>query len=68
MHALTKDQLAIRQVETMDIAKDTSDYWSYIIGGSNIDLSQFQSARTGRGPLLDGWQVRPSCLFIHCVN
>ncbi|XP_057781752.1 uncharacterized protein LOC131000034 [Salvia miltiorrhiza] len=56
VHGLTKEQLAIRQVETLDIASDASDYWSYIIGASNFDFSQFQSARTGRGPLLDGWQ------------
>ncbi|KAK6144494.1 hypothetical protein DH2020_021314 [Rehmannia glutinosa] len=53
---LTKEQLAVRQVEMLDIATDTSDYWSYVVGCSNIDFSQFQSARTGRGPLLDGWQ------------
>lgn len=57
MHGLTKEQLAIRQVETLDIASDYNDYWSYIIGASNLDFSQFQSAQTGRGPLLDGWQV-----------
>ncbi|KAI3461466.1 hypothetical protein Pfo_018129 [Paulownia fortunei] len=58
VHGLTKEQLAIRQVEMLDIASDTSDYWGYIIGSSNIDFSQFQSARTGRGPLIDGWQDR----------
>ncbi|KAL7085062.1 hypothetical protein ABFS82_14G246500 [Erythranthe guttata] len=58
VHGLMENQLAVRQVETMDIATDTSDYWSYIIGSSNIDFSQFQSSRTGRGPLLDGWQER----------
>ncbi|KAL1558116.1 phosphatidylinositol transfer protein 2-like isoform X2 [Salvia divinorum] len=56
VHGLTKEQLAIRQVETLDIASDSNDYWSYMIGSSNFDFSQFQSARTGRGPLLDGWQ------------
>ncbi|KAG6432831.1 hypothetical protein SASPL_104419 [Salvia splendens] len=56
VHGLTKEQLATRQVETLAIASDTRDYWSYIIGASNFDFSQFQSARTGRGPLLDGWQ------------
>ncbi|KAL2239799.1 UNVERIFIED_CONTAM: Phosphatidylinositol transfer protein alpha isoform [Sesamum indicum] len=56
VHGLTEEQLAVRQVETIDIASTVNDYWSYIIGSSNIDLSQFQSARTGRGPLTDGWQ------------
>lgn len=57
MHGLSKEQLAIRQVETLDIASESNDYWSYMIGASNTDISQFQSAQTGRGPLLDGWQV-----------
>lgn len=57
MHGLSKEQLAIRQVETLDIASESNDYWSYMIGASSTDFSQFQSARTGRGPLLDGWQV-----------
>ncbi|KAL0460667.1 UNVERIFIED_CONTAM: Phosphatidylinositol transfer protein alpha isoform [Sesamum latifolium] len=56
VHGLTEEQLAVRQLETIDIASTVNDYWSYIIGSSNIDLSQFQSARTGRGPLTDGWQ------------
>ncbi|KAL3850755.1 hypothetical protein ACJIZ3_012637 [Penstemon smallii] len=56
VHGLTKEQLAIRQLEMMNIASDTSDYWSYVVGSSSIDFSQFQSSRTGRGPLLDGWQ------------
>ncbi|XP_047971689.1 phosphatidylinositol transfer protein 2-like isoform X1 [Salvia hispanica] len=56
VHGLTKEQLAIRQVEALDIASDYNDYWSYMIGASNFDFSQFQSAQTGRGPLLDGWQ------------
>ncbi|KZV48533.1 phosphatidylinositol transfer protein 1-like [Dorcoceras hygrometricum] len=56
-HCLTKEQLASRQVEMIDIANDTSDYWSLVVGRSNFDFSQFQSARTGRGPLLDEWEV-----------
>ncbi|KAL8525518.1 hypothetical protein ACS0TY_014948 [Phlomoides rotata] len=56
VHGLTKEQLAIRQVEMLDIASDVNDYWSYLVGSSNIDFSQFQSTQTGRGPLLDGWQ------------
>ncbi|XP_073156289.1 uncharacterized protein [Henckelia pumila] len=55
-HCLSKEQLAARQVEMIDIANDTSDYWSLVIGSSDFDFSQFQSARTGRGPLLDVWQ------------
>ncbi|XP_075489902.1 uncharacterized protein LOC142528693 [Primulina tabacum] len=55
-HCLSKEQLATRQVEMIDIANDTSDYWSLLIGSSDFDFSQFKSATTGRGPLLDGWQ------------
>ena len=57
MHCLSKEQLANRQLENIDIASAASDYWGYIVGISGIDLSKFQSARTGRGPLLEGWQV-----------
>lgn len=67
MHGLTKEQLEIRQVETLDIASDTTDYWSYIVGPSNFDFSQFQSARTGRGPLLEGWQVGISSSFLQSL-
>ncbi|KAL3616410.1 hypothetical protein CASFOL_039800 [Castilleja foliolosa] len=56
VHELNKEQLAIRQVEMLDIATYANDYWSYVIGSSDIDFSQFKSAQTGRGPLLDGWQ------------
>ncbi|KAL3530615.1 hypothetical protein ACH5RR_009937 [Cinchona calisaya] len=58
VHGLSKTELATREVETIDIASDTRDYWSYIIGRNSIDFSIFQSAMTGRGPLLDGWQER----------
>ncbi|XP_051143365.1 uncharacterized protein LOC127259799 [Andrographis paniculata] len=60
VHGLTEEQLSLRQVEMLDIASNANDYWSYVIGSSNIDLSQFQSARTNRGPLLDGWQANCS--------
>ncbi|KAL6577276.1 hypothetical protein OROMI_011552 [Orobanche minor] len=56
VHGLTKEQIAVRQVEMLDIASYTNDYWSYVIGSSDADLSQFKSARTSRGPLLEGWQ------------
>ncbi|XP_027086669.1 uncharacterized protein [Coffea arabica] len=56
VHGLSKNELAAREVEVLDIASTASDYWSYIIGRNNIDFSTFQSARTGRGPLLEGWQ------------
>lgn len=56
VHGLSKNELAAREVEILDIASATSDYWSYIIGRNNIDFSTFQSARTNRGPFLEGWQ------------
>ncbi|KAE8691764.1 Phosphatidylinositol transfer protein 1 isoform 2 [Hibiscus syriacus] len=56
VHGLNEEQLAARQVETIDIASAEPDYWSYAIGSSNFDFSKFKSAKTGRGPLLDGWQ------------
>ncbi|KAK4370367.1 hypothetical protein RND71_009842 [Anisodus tanguticus] len=56
VHDLRKQQLAARQVEIIDIASAVSDYWSYIVGRSTEDLSNFKSARTGRGLLLNGWK------------
>ncbi|PKI62568.1 hypothetical protein CRG98_016990 [Punica granatum] len=56
VHCLNKQQLAARQVEIIDLASAATDYWSYIIGGSGVDFSKFKSAKTGRGPLLEGWQ------------
>ncbi|KAK8707445.1 hypothetical protein V6N13_058506 [Hibiscus sabdariffa] len=56
VHGLNEEQLAARQVEIIDIASAEKDYWSYAIGSSNFDFSKFKSAKTGRGPLLDGWQ------------
>ncbi|KAK4717861.1 hypothetical protein R3W88_016199 [Solanum pinnatisectum] len=43
-------------VEAIDIASATTDYWSYIVGRNNVDFYNFQLARCGRGPLLEGWQ------------
>ncbi|XP_019234794.1 PREDICTED: phosphatidylinositol transfer protein 1-like isoform X1 [Nicotiana attenuata] len=56
VHGLSKQQLAARQVEIIDIASAASDYWCYIVGRSTVDLSKFKSARTDRGPLLKGWK------------
>ncbi|GMN24585.1 hypothetical protein TIFTF001_000625 [Ficus carica] len=56
VHGLNKEQLAARQVEFVDIASTSTDYWSYMVGSSSVDLSNFKSARTGRGPLSEGWQ------------
>lgn len=58
VHALTEEQLAARQVEIIDIASAPRDYWSHVVGRNNMDFSTFKSARTGRGPLLEGWQDR----------
>ncbi|KAI4373514.1 hypothetical protein MLD38_011633 [Melastoma candidum] len=56
VHGLNKEQLASRQVEKIDIASSSTDYWSYVIGSNTTDFSSFKSARSGRGPLSDGWQ------------
>ncbi|KAL5581184.1 hypothetical protein UlMin_013626 [Ulmus minor] len=56
VHGLNKEQLAAREVEVIDIASSSTDYWSYMVGTSSGDLSQFKSVRTGRGPLSEGWQ------------
>ncbi|KAJ4838922.1 hypothetical protein Tsubulata_025958 [Turnera subulata] len=58
VHGLSKEQLASREVEFLDIASAPADYWSYVIGNNNTDFSKFKSTRTSRGPLLDGWQDR----------
>ncbi|XP_072996116.1 uncharacterized protein [Typha latifolia] len=55
VHCLNDKQLAAREVEVIDITSLSKDYWSKVIGGSNVDLSKFKSQRTGRGPLLKGW-------------
>ncbi|OVA09916.1 Phosphatidylinositol transfer protein [Macleaya cordata] len=60
VHGLSKEQLADRQVEIIDIASAVRDYWSYVVGTSHVDLSKFRSLRTDRGPLLEGWQDRCS--------
>ncbi|KAK9280189.1 hypothetical protein L1049_014137 [Liquidambar formosana] len=56
VHNLSEEQLAARQVEIIDIASAERDYWSFIVGRSSVDCSKFRSVRTGRGPLLEGWQ------------
>ncbi|XP_056693246.1 uncharacterized protein [Spinacia oleracea] len=58
VHGLNKEQLASRQVEVIDIASSVRDYWSYLVGSCNVDLSTFRSARTNRGPLTEGWRDR----------
>lgn len=62
MHNLSKEQLAARQVEVLDIASTARDYWSYAIASNSIDFSKFKSKSTGRGPLLNSWQV---CIFLN---
>uniref|UniRef100_A0A7N0R8M0 Phosphatidylinositol transfer protein N-terminal domain-containing protein n=1 Tax=Kalanchoe fedtschenkoi TaxID=63787 RepID=A0A7N0R8M0_KALFE len=56
----SNNQLAARQVELVDIATAATDYWSYAVGSNNVDFSEFRSARTGRGPLFEGWQEKCS--------
>ncbi|XP_021307053.1 phosphatidylinositol transfer protein 2 isoform X1 [Sorghum bicolor] len=55
VHNLTSEQLAAREVEIIDIASISRDYWSKVIGAPNVDLTTFKSQRTERGPLLKGW-------------
>lgn len=56
VHGLNEEQLAARQVEIIDIASAETDYWSYAIGSISFDFPKFKSTKSGRGPLLDGWQ------------
>lgn len=56
VHGLSKEQLASRQVEVIDIASSVRDYWSYLIGSCDVDFSKFRSVKTGRGPLLGRWR------------
>ncbi|KAK8513377.1 hypothetical protein V6N13_002122 [Hibiscus sabdariffa] len=56
VHSLNKEQLKARQVEFIDITLPTTDYWSYAVGSSDFDFTKFKSKKTGRGPLLEGWQ------------
>ncbi|XP_042504199.1 phosphatidylinositol transfer protein 1-like [Macadamia integrifolia] len=58
VHGLSKELLKARKVETIDIASTARDYWSNFVGPSNINLSEFRSSRTARGPLSEGWQDR----------
>ncbi|KAJ3682810.1 hypothetical protein LUZ60_013037 [Juncus effusus] len=55
VHGLNTEQLAIRQVEYLDITSISKDYWSKIIGANNVELTSFKSQKTGRGPLEKGW-------------
>ncbi|KAJ0978210.1 hypothetical protein J5N97_013684 [Dioscorea zingiberensis] len=53
---LSDELIAARKVEIIDITSIEKDYWSKIISTTKIDFSAFKSKRTGRGPLLKGWQ------------
>ncbi|KAK8641291.1 hypothetical protein V6N13_010706 [Hibiscus sabdariffa] len=56
VHGLNKEQLKARQVEFIDITLPTTDCWSYAVGSRDFDFTKFKSEKTGRGPLLEGWQ------------
>ncbi|CAM6025392.1 unnamed protein product [Sphagnum balticum] len=56
VHNLDADALALRKVETLDIGTNARDYWTYVVGGPVIDLTNFCSAKKRRGPLTQGWQ------------
>ncbi|CAO2814424.1 unnamed protein product [Amaranthus hypochondriacus] len=58
VHGLSKDQLAMRQVEVIDIASSVRDYWSNLVSSCNVNFSTFRSAKTNRGPLVEGWKER----------
>lgn len=71
VHNLTSEQLAAREVEIIDIASISRDYWSKVIGAPNVDLTTFKSQRTERGPLLKGWMVWSNTDFFSisiCAN
>ncbi|CAL4922143.1 unnamed protein product [Urochloa decumbens] len=55
VHNLNSEQLAAREVEIIDIACISRDYWSKMISAPNVDLTAFKSQKTERGPLLKGW-------------
>ena len=57
VHNSTSEQLAAREIEIIDIASISRDYWSKVIVAPNVDLTTFKSQRTERGPLLKGWMV-----------
>ncbi|GMH07125.1 hypothetical protein Nepgr_008965 [Nepenthes gracilis] len=56
VHGLSKEQLASREVEIIDIVSSARDLWSYVVGCCDVDFSKFRSKKTGRGPLLEGWR------------
>jgi hypothetical protein len=56
VHNLDADALALRKVETLDIGTNARDYWTYVVGGPEIDLTNFCSAKKQCGPLTQGWQ------------
>ncbi|CAL9121416.1 unnamed protein product [Musa textilis] len=57
VHGLSKELLAKRKVEIIDIASVSRDYWSKVAGTAKLDLAEFKSHKSGRGPLLRGWQA-----------
>ncbi len=57
VHNLDADALALRKVETLDIGTNARDYWTYVVGGPEIDLTNFCPVKKQRGPLTQGWQV-----------
>lgn len=65
VHNLDADALALRKVETLDIGTNARDYWTYIVGGPEIDLTNFCSAKKQCGPLTQGWQVWSFSLIPH---
>lgn len=63
---LSKEQLAARQVDFIDIAIPGKDCWSYLVGSCSMDFSKFKSSRTGRGPFPEGWQVGIFYMYHFC--
>jgi hypothetical protein len=54
VHKLDAETFALRKVETLDIASNSKRYWRYVVGGSEIDLTNFSSVKTGCGLLTQG--------------
>lgn len=57
---LSQESLSLRQVSSLSISSDPRDWWSLMLPNSGIDLQSFTSAKSGRGPLISGWEETSS--------
>ena len=60
IHNLSPTELAQRQVVYLDIAANKEDKGKKMYDKDDADPGKFKSVKTGRGPLLPGWQQRSS--------